>query len=107
MSKIKMLLDVVSDLRSLADSVQALADGMSDTRAVPDTKPENAPEKPEAKEPEIKLEDVRTVLAKKSSEGFTKEIKELLKKHGADRLSEIDPSEYAQLLSDAEVLGNE
>ena len=38
--------------------------------------------------------------------GFTKEVKELLMKHGANKLSEIDPAEYEALLTDAEVLGN-
>ena len=36
--------------------------------------------------------------------GHTAEVKELLNKHGADKLSEIDPSEYPALLADAEVL---
>ncbi|HBT65522.1 MAG TPA: DNA ligase, partial [Ruminococcaceae bacterium] len=32
--------------------------------------------------------------------------RELLEKHGANKLSEIDPSEYPALLAEAEVLGN-
>ena len=59
------------------------------------------------KEPEEKpltLEEVRAVLAEKSRAGHTAEVKELLAKHGADKLSEIDPAEYAALLTEAEVL---
>ena len=52
------------------------------------------------------LEDVRAVLADKSRAGFTEQVKELLKKHGADKLSAVDPTEYKALLADAEVLGN-
>lgn len=33
MSKVKLLLDVVEDLRSLADSVQAVADAIADLYA--------------------------------------------------------------------------
>ena len=55
---------------------------------------------------ELKLTDVRAVLAEKSRAGFTKEVKELLIKHGADKLSAIDPAEYEALLADVEVLGN-
>lgn len=62
-------------------------------------------EKPAVKK-EIRLADVRAVLAEKSRAGFTKEVKDLLVKHGADKLSGIDPSEYETLLADAEVLGN-
>lgn len=54
----------------------------------------------------VSLEDVRAVLAEKSRRGFTKEVKEIISKHGADRLSGIDPSEYESLLSEAEVIGN-
>ena len=34
MSKIKLLLDVIGDLRSLADSLQAVADAVADNGAV-------------------------------------------------------------------------
>ncbi len=44
------------------------------------------------------LEEVRSVFSSKSRAGFTKEIKALLKKHGADKLSGIKKEEYAALL---------
>ena len=44
------------------------------------------------------------VLAEKSRAGHTAEVKALLLKHGADKLSDIDPAEYPALLADAEVL---
>ena len=60
--------------------------------------------KQEPEEKPLTLEEVRAVLAEKSREGHTAEVKELLNKHGADKLSEIDPAEYPALLADAEVL---
>ena len=54
----------------------------------------------------MSLTEVRAVLAEKSRAGFTKEVKELLIKHGADKLSEINPTEYEALLAEVEVLGN-
>ncbi len=128
MGKVKLLLDVIGDLRSLADSLQAVADAVADSGAaeaeMTTTKePEKAGKtgksvakkdaakkdaKPAAKqEPEEKpltLEEVRAVLAEKSRSGHTEEVRELLAKHGADKLSEIDPAEYAALLAEAEVL---
>jgi hypothetical protein len=56
--------------------------------------------------PTMKLEEVRAVLAEKSRNGYTTQIHSLLKKYGADRLSQLDPTNYAALLADAEVLGN-
>ena len=104
MSKIKLLLDVVSDLRSLADSVQAVAEAIMENEPA-ETQQSEMPE-PE-KEPEVKkvtLEEVRAVLAGKSHEGFTAEVRALLLKYGASKLSEIDPTKYAALLADAEGL---
>lgn len=104
MSRIKMLLNVVSDLRSLADSLEQVADVMGNPRAEKD-EPKSSPP-PKKAEQQITLEQVRALLAEKSNNGYTAEVRELLKKHGADKLSGIDPSEYAALLADAEVLGD-
>ncbi len=107
MSKIKLLLDVVEDLRSLADSVQAVADAMlrneePDASAAP--KPQEPPKPTAAPKKEITLEQVRAVLAEKSHDGLTAEVKELLQKYGAQKLSGVDPKHYESLLKDAEVL---
>lgn len=50
------------------------------------------------------LEDVRSVLAQKSIEGHTAEIQALIRKYGADKLSQVDPAHYSDLLREAEVL---
>lgn len=122
MGKVKLLLDVIGDLRSLAGSLQAVADAVAETDASAEMtatkeveekgRPKAAAKKNTAKktpkaEPEEKpltLEEVRAVLAEKSRAGHTAEVKELLNKHGADKLSEIDPAEYPALLAEAEVL---
>lgn len=59
------------------------------------------------KEKTLSLTEVRKILAEKSRAGFTAEVKELLIKHGAEKLSAIAPTEYAALVADVEVLGNE
>lgn len=116
MSKMKLLLDVVSDLRSLADSLQAVADAVAQggqeqpdqtTEEKPTQKPEkkNVAKQVEKAEPKpLTLEQVRAALAEKSRAGHTSEVKALLIKHGADKLSDIDPAEYPVLLAEAEVL---
>ncbi len=117
MSKMKLLLDVVSDLRSLADSLQAVADavaqgGQEQPDQTTEERPAQEPEKKtaakkgeEKAEPKpLTLEQVRAALAEKSRAGHTSEVKALLIKHGADKLSDIDPAEYLALLAEAEVL---
>ncbi len=64
------------------------------------------PETPAPEEKAITLEEVRAVLAEKSRDGHTSKIRELLQKYGADKLSEINSSDYPALLAEAEVLGN-
>lgn len=129
MGKVKLLLDVIGDLRSLADSLQAIADAvaysdaagaeMTTTKEPEETgkagktgkaaakntaKKEAKAAKQEPEEKPLTLEEVRAVLAEKSRSGHTEEVRELLAKHGADKLSEIDPAEYPALLAEAEVL---
>ena len=55
-------------------------------------------------EPVLTLEEVRAVLAEKSRAGHTAEIRSLLQKYGADRLSQLDPANYKALLAEVEVL---
>jgi len=100
LSKIKLLLDVAQNMRSLADSLQAMADAMDSGE--PNQPVQPVEPKPEVKE--VKLEQVRAVLAEKSQDGFTAEVRGLLEKYGASKLSQIDPANYAALMADAEGL---
>jgi hypothetical protein len=53
-------------------------------------------------EQKISIEAVRAVLGPLSREGYTEQIRGILQKHGAEKLSEIDPGEYAAILKEAE-----
>lgn len=103
MSKIKLLLDVVENMRSLADSLQILADVIKQADA-PETESVEKSAPPAPKLLTITLEQVRAVLAEKSHDGKTEAVRELLEKYGATKLSAVDAQHYAALLKDAEVL---
>lgn len=103
MSKVKLLLNVTADLRSLADSVQAVAEAMLQNEPTVDAGPKEEAPAPAPKE-EISFEKVREILGKKSHDGFTEEIRALLLKYGAPKLSGIDPQYYEAILKDVEVL---
>ena len=103
MSKVKLLLDVTADLRSLADSVHAVADAMLQSEPTVDAEPKAEAPAPTPKK-EISFEKVREILGKKSNDGFTEEIRSLLLKYGAPKLSGIDPKHYEALLKDVEGL---
>lgn len=92
----------IQELHSVAATINEIAEWLS-SQFISDES--TAVEKKEAK-PALTLEEVRTVLAEKSRNGFTAEIKELLKKYGASKLSEVDPKNYEALLKDTEELNN-
>ena len=54
------------------------------------------------------LEEVRPLLASKTRKGYRAEVKALLTKYGAEKLSDIqDPAVLGAILTEAERLGNE
>ena len=59
---------------------------------------------PVKEEPKIALEDVRARLAQLSRDGKTAQVKALIQKYGANKLSEVNPDDYEALLLDAEVI---
>ena len=106
MSKMSELDICIGELRNAAQSLTSVADSLtvlfSGSLPEASVQPDPTPT-PKA----LTLEDVRAVLAEKSRNGHTAKVRELLEKHGASKLSEIDLKKYAALLADAEELGNE
>ncbi len=100
MSKIKLLLDVVSDMRSLADSIQAVADAMMESESDIDT------EVVVSEAPNITEQQVRDVLVRKSQDGYKEECRALIVKYGATNVTNLDPQHYADVLREAEAIGN-
>ena len=99
--------DVAQLLLKTADSLSGLADSVQAVCAVYADSPQEQPKEPPAKKKQtIPLEKVRSVLAEKSRDGFTAEVREIIQSFGAERLSEIDPAQYEAVLKKAEVLGN-
>lgn len=74
-----------------------------DAPKVIEAKPEVV-EEPKKEEKPVSLEEVRAVLANLSRNGKTKEVKTLLQKYGADKLSAVNENDYSALLKDAEEL---
>ena len=110
-------------LAAVADSLTALFDasavqaglfvqGGNDNVQMPNTDPTNYEDdkvmvarSSTPKPKPVTLEQVRAVLAEKSRSGHTAKVRELLQKHGAAKLSAIDPAEFESLLSEAAAIG--
>lgn len=99
MSKMSELAAEIAALRKCAETIIGIADSFTEMFGGND-EPTDAP----APEPALTLEVVRAVLADKSRNGHTAEIRSLLQKYGATKLSAIDPANYKALLAEAEVL---
>ena len=84
---------VVKDLEMLISHLKELLVDEEDEKV---EKPRAEPSK------KISLEDVRAVLAKLSQHGKTAEVKDLITKYGATKLSDVDEGKYKDLLKDAE-----
>ena len=65
---------------------------------------EKAQKQDAAQEQPATLEGIRALMAQKTQEGKSKEIKELLQKYGAAKLSAVKPEDYPALLQEAQVL---
>ena len=104
MGKVSELELAITDLCSAAATINEVANTLAEmfSTASADEANDAAP----SAEPALTLEQVRAVLADKSRMGFTDEIRDLLQKHGASKLSGIDPARYKALLADVEVLGD-
>ncbi|WP_350342371.1 rRNA biogenesis protein rrp5 [Proteinivorax tanatarense] len=95
MSKTKLAFDVVSDLKSLANSIETLVEALEEnkTEAAPKEK-----EQPKINQPTI--EELRAAMAEKNREGHREKIKAIIHKYGANKLTALDPKDYADILKE-------
>ncbi|MDG6143167.1 rRNA biogenesis protein rrp5 [Lactococcus formosensis] len=106
MSRMKLLLQVTDDVQALADSLRELVEAMQsgEPEQVESAKPQVKEKPVEAEVKQPTLEEVRGLLARKSQEGKSSEVKALIEKFGASRLSKIQPESYLAVMAEAEVL---
>lgn len=81
--------DMVTKLRTAAKLINEVADELG-----------------KSAEKSVTFTDVRTILAEKAGKGFADEVKALIKKHNATKLSDIPETEYADVVKEAEAIGN-
>lgn len=104
MAKVKQIAEQIDELEKCGETILDVARFLKETFGGSAAQAETP--KPKKEEPKISLETVRAALAEKSRAGFTAEVKALIAKYGATKLSGIGSEHYAELLKDAEVIGN-
>lgn len=105
MNKTKIIKDIASNLNAITVSLEALIEVLNITTATDEVKKdaEDVVTTITKAEP-ITIEKVRAVLAEKSQSGKQPEVKALIVKYGANKLTDIDPVHYEALLKEAGVL---
>lgn len=105
MAREKCLL-IADELRKCSISLSNIADMLSQDDTVAATPTHQEQDNSPDPDPAVTLADVRSCLAEVSRAGFTDKVRKLIQLHGADKLSDIDQSEYAAVLAEAEELKN-
>lgn len=104
------LLRIAEGFSIIAEGLRGLAKAEGGTKDKADLKAQKqdaAQAQPEAEAGQEKpatLEDIRALMAQKSQDGKSKEVKELLQKYGAAKLSAVKPEDYPALMQEAQVL---
>lgn len=104
MSKINEVEQTIRDLQDAASLLNDTANWLYELFSADKVQEHNTDSAETQKQ--LTLEEVRAVCAEKSPAGFTAEVKSIITKRGADKLSAIKPEEYAAVLAEVEVLGN-
>lgn len=103
------LLRIAEGFSIVAEGLRGLAKAEGGSKTAEKAQKQDAakeqPEKTEAQqENPATLEGIRALMAQKTQEGKSKEIKELLQKYGAAKLSAVKPEDYPALMQEAQVL---
>ncbi|SCZ80458.1 DNA ligase [Acidaminobacter hydrogenoformans] len=106
MSKMSEISQVVNELRRCGELLIGISESLTELFSSSEPKASTNESHVPVPEKVITLEEVRSVLSEKSRDGYTAEVRSLLLKYGAEKLSEISPAKYPALLTEAEVLGN-
>ena len=91
--KAKILTEIAEHLVGAAEGLKKLAEILPSEVEPPKTQQNESPK--------VTLEEVRSVLTSLSAAGKTSEVRNLIEKYGATKLSEVDPVFYKELMEDA------
>ena len=109
MGRMKELAEQVAELKRCGESLIHISETLTQMFSVADVEklvkkgPKDAATPKEEKKV-YSFEEVRAVLAAKSRDGHTDEVKAVISSFGVEKLSDIDPSKYEELLQKMEVI---
>lgn len=108
MGKVKELAMAIDELHRCGEALIEVADALKGLFSGCDSdqpKQKEAAEAPTLDVQRFSLEDVRAALLQKTRAGYKDAVKELLRAHGAERLPDIDPAQYSNIMAETEEIG--
>nr|DAH19224.1 MAG TPA: hypothetical protein [Caudoviricetes sp.] len=106
MSKMKQLNELINEMEGTAKYYLRLVDEFKKLLSTEEETTTSEEPKVELQK-ELKLEDVRAVLATKAKDGYKNEVRALLNKYGAESLSALATEHYAVVLEEAGGIGHD
>ena len=105
MSKVSEMSQALDELAAAADSLLKVTTLLREifSAAVPVPAPQ--PEEEAAPAKTYTFAEVRKAFSAKSHEGFTDQVRDLIARYGADKLSGVSESDYPALMADLEAIG--
>ncbi len=109
MGRMKELAEQVAELKRCGEILIDISETLTQTFSTADVEKPVKEEPKDAAAPKedkkvYSFEEVRAVLAAKSRDGHTDEVKAVISSFAVEKLSDIDPSKYEELLHKMEVI---
>lgn len=108
MGRMNELSEAVAELKRCGEALigvsETLTELFTNTDGEPERQQDAAPAEKKDVAGTVTKEEVRKLLGIRLKEGYREQIQELFRKYGGEKLKDIDPSHYAELLKDAEGL---
>lgn len=109
MNKTKIIQDIIVNLKGITGSLETLTKILNESvnseevegkvNVAKDTKAESKV-KDTQEQNQLTIEEVRAAMAEKNREGHREEVKAIILNHGANKLTDLDPKCYAEVLKE-------
>ncbi len=104
MSKMSELAQVLDELTACGEKLTATAEAIRRMFMETDEPAEEQPEQKPEPEKKYTFAEVRKAFSAKSHAGYTDQIRELIARYGADKLSAVKEEDYPALMADLEAM---
>jgi hypothetical protein len=98
MDKTKIIQDIIVNLKGITGSLETLVKALNESADSEETEQKENTKEIEQGQPT--LEEVRAAMAEKNREGHREEVKAILLKYGANKLTALESKHYVEVLKE-------